>query len=145
MNEEDKKKKLLVLDEIKENIGNLLKKNTDLLKEIVVDINSWDGSLRDLDFYNLDKYELSVFFGDNLMEFADAIIEGDFKSGDDYFTIDAIFGYITTYTEQEMVNTLINNVEDIVERLVEEHSHLDINDLELLTLLEDYDIYNSIH
>lgn len=122
-------------------IKDILLEDDDLLKDVVTYINSWDGSLRDIDFYYLDKYELEIFFGNDLMKFADAILEGNFNSGDDYFTIDDVYGYITTYTKSEMIEELKNNIDDIVERIMDiwdESDNLkDCND-ELTEIMNEY-------
>ena len=126
-----------------ERVKEILLDDEDLLWRVVNDINSWDGSLRDLDFYNLDKYELSCFYGEDLMQFADAILEGDFNSSDDYFRIDE-WNTIITYSEKEMNDALKDNIDDIVEKLFEEYENLSLNDCEELNdIMQEY--FNALH
>lgn len=126
-----------------ERVKEILLDDEDLLWRVVNDINSWDGSLRDLDFYNLDKYELSCFYGQDLMQFADAILEGDFNSSDDYFRIDE-WNTIITYSEKEVKDTLKDNIDDIVEKLFEEYENLSLNDCEELNdIMQEY--FNALH
>ena len=118
-----------------ERVKELLLGNDDMLVDVVNSINSWNGALDDLSFWNLDEYELQVFFGDDLMKLANAICSGEFNSNDDYFTIDNVYGYLTSYTETEMLDELRNNIDEIVDALfdcyqnmknsVNEHEELD--------------------
>lgn len=126
-----------------ERVKEILLDDEDLLWRVVNDINSWNGSLRDLDFYNLDKYELSCFYGEDLMQFADAILEGDFNSSDDYFRIDD-YNTIITYSEKEVKDALKDNIDDIVEQLFEEYENLSLNDCEELNdIMQEY--FNALH
>lgn len=127
-----------------ERVKEFLLDNTDTLQSVVSDINSWDGSLRDLEFWPLDSYELEVFFGNDLMRLADAICDGDFRSNDDYFTINDVYGYINTYSEYEMIEELKNNIDDIVERLFDKYNNLPSNSYgELDDIMEEY--FNAQH
>lgn len=126
-----------------ERVKEILLNDEDLLYRVVNDINSWNGALRDLDFYNLDKYELSCFYGEDLMQFADAILEGDFNSSDDYFRIDD-WNTIITYSEKEMNDALKDNIDDIVEQLFEEYENLSLNGCEELdNIMQEY--FNALH
>lgn len=121
-----------------ERVKEMLLDNDDLLASVVSDINSWNGALRDLEFWPLDAYELEVFFGNDLMKFAEAICDGHFSSGDDYFKIDDIYGDITTYSEYEMIEELKDNIDDIVEHLFDLYNHLSLNDSDLIDILDEY-------
>ena len=122
-----------------ERVKDLLLEDDRLLQSVVSDINSWNGSLRDIEFYPLDSYELEVFFGSDMMKLADAICDGNFNSNDDYFTLDDVYGYITTYTETEMIEELKNNIDDIVEQLFDVYNHLPSNSYgEIDDIMEEY-------
>ena len=122
-----------------ERVKDLLLEDDRLLQSVVSDINSWNGSLRDIEFYPLDSYELEVFFGDDMMKLADAICDGNFNSNDDYFTLDDVYGYITTYTETEMIEELKNNIDDIVEQLFDVYNHLPSNSYgEIDDIMKEY-------
>ena len=122
-----------------ERVKDLLLEDDRLLQSVVSDINSWNGSLRDIEFYPLDSYELEVFFGNDMMKLADAICDGNFNSNDDYFTLDDVYGYITTYTETEMIEELKNNIDDIVEQLFDVYNHLPSNSYgEIDDIMEEY-------
>lgn len=122
-----------------ERVKDLLLEDDRLLQNVVSDINSWNGSLRDIEFWPLDSYELEVFFGNDMMKLADAICDGNFNSNDDYFTLDDVYGYITTYTETEMIEELKNNIDDIVEQLFDVYNHLPSNSYgEIDDIMEEY-------
>lgn len=122
-----------------ERVKDLLLEDDRLLQNVVSDINSWNGSLRDIEFYPLDSYELEVFFGNDMMKLADAICDGNFNSNDDYFTLDDVYGYITTYTETEMIEELKNNIDDIVEQFFDVYNHLPSNSYgEIDDIMEEY-------
>ena len=122
-----------------ERVKELLLEDDRLLQSVVSDINSWNGSLRDIEFYPLDSYELEVFFGDDMMKLADAICDGNFNSNDDYFTLDDVYGYITTYTETEMIEELKNNIDDIVEQFFDVYYDLPSNSYgEIDDIMEEY-------
>lgn len=122
-----------------ERVKDLLLEDDRLLQSVVSDINSWNGSLRDIEFYPLDSYELEVFFGNDMMKLADAICDGNFNSNDDYFTLDDVYGYITTYTETEMIEELKNNIDDIVEQFFDTYYDLPSNSYgEIDSIMEEY-------
>ena len=122
-----------------ERVKDLLLEDDRLLQNVVSDINSWNGSLRDIEFWPLDSYELEVFFGNDMMNLADAICDGNFNSNDDYFTIDEVYGYITTYTETEMIEELKNNIDDITEQFFDVYNHLPSNSYgEIDSIMEEY-------
>lgn len=122
-----------------ERVKDLLLEDDRLLQSVVRDINSWNGSLRDIEFYPLDSYELEVFFGDDMMKLADAICDGNFNSNDDYFTLDDVYGYITTYTETEMIEELKNNIDDIVEQFFDTYYDLPFDSYgEIDSIMQEY-------
>lgn len=121
-----------------ERVKEILLDDENLLKDVVSQINGYCGALRDLDFFPLDKYELEVFFGNDLMKLADAICSGEFNSNDDYFTINDVFGYLTTYTETEMMDELKNEVDSIVECLFDYYDDISIDNEELNQIMQDY-------
>lgn len=123
----------------RERVKEILLDDKDTLTSVVNDINSWNGALNYLEFWPLDKYELEVFFGNDLMKLADAICSGKFNSNDDYFTIDDVYGYITTYSEYEMIEELENNIDDIIECLFDEWDNLSkYFSNELIEIMDEY-------
>ena len=100
-----------------ERIREILLSNGELLEDVVREINLYNGALSNIDFIRLDEEELAVYFGNDLLKFAKAIQDGDFDVTDDYFTIDDVFGHVTSYTLNEMIEEYKNNIDDIVREL----------------------------
>lgn len=103
--------------------------NTNLLKSVVNDINSYDGSLDYLEFYGNDEDFFSTFFNGNPMEVARSIFYGDYRYCDDYVKFNG-YGNLESVSEWEYEEELKGSANDIaqeLERLIDENS-LDIDD-----------------
>ena len=121
-----------------ENVKEYLLNNEDKLQEVVAELNAWNGSLDNLEFYSNDSYTINEIFA-TPYDFAEKCAYGDYNINDEYFKFDG-YGNIETCTEQEMIQDMKDSIDDIVDVLESEYNNIDIDD-ELLDLIEsDLDI-----
>ena len=122
----------------KNEIREYLLNNEDVLLDVVSELNSWNGCLEDLDFWENDEEFFNTFF-DNPMEAIRATYYGNYNYNDDYVKFNG-YGNIDSYSEYERIEEIKDNIDDIVENLVEYYYNIYINEeLEnlILELLEE--------
>lgn len=117
-----------------EELKNYLKENLEDLKDLVRDINSWNGQLENLDYWENNEDFLETFYNGRLDELARAINYGDYNYIDDYIIINA-YGNLETITEYEFINLLIDNIDEIVDAAIENIEELNIYNEELKKLI----------
>ena len=122
----------------KEKIREYLLNNEETLLDVVSELNSWNGCLENLDFWENDEEFFNTFFN-NPMEAIRATYYGNYNYNDDYVKFNG-YGNIDSYSEYERIEEIKDNIDDIVENLVEYYYNIYINEeLEnlLLELLEE--------
>lgn len=118
-----------------EKIKDYLLNNVEVLKDVVKDINCWDGSLDYLDFYENDEY----FFNDMFQKADDAVravCYGDYNYNDDYVRFNA-YGNLESFNDYDYEEELKSYIDEIIERLEEEKDNITIYDDELKEMLEE--------
>ena len=122
----------------KNEIREYLLNNEETLLDVVSELNSWNGCLDYLDFWENDEEFFNTFF-DNPMEAIRATYYGNYNYNDDYVKFNG-YGNIDSYSEYERIEEIKDNIDDIVENLVEYYYNIYINEeLEnlILELLEE--------
>ena len=122
----------------KEKIREYLLNNEETLLDVVSELNSWNGCLENLEFWENDEEFFNTFF-DNPMEAIRATYYGDYNYNDEYVKFNG-YGNIDSYSEYERIEEIKNNIDDIVDNLIEYYYNIYINEeLEnlLLELLEE--------
>ena len=122
----------------KEKIREYLLNNEETLLDVVSELNSWNGCLENLEFWENDEEFFNTFF-DNPMEAVRATYYGDYNYNDEYVKFNG-YGNIDSYTEYERIEEIKDNIDDIVDNLIECYYNIYINEeLEslLLELLEE--------
>ena len=122
----------------KNKIREYLLNNEDVLLDVVSELNSWNGCLENLDFWENDEEFFNTFF-DNPMEAIRATYYGNYNYNDDYVKFNG-YGNIDSYSEYERIEEIKNNIDDIVDNLIECYYNIYINEeLEnlILELLEE--------
>ena len=122
----------------KNKIREYLLNNEDVLLDVVSELNSWNGCLENLDFWENDEEFFNTFF-DNPMEAIRATYYGNYNYNDDYVKFNG-YGNIDSYSEYERIEEIKDNIDDIVDNLIECYYNIYINEeLEnlILELLED--------
>lgn len=118
-----------------EKIKGYLLENIETLKDITRELNSWDGSLDYLDYFENDEY----FFNDMFKSADDAVravCYGDYNYMDDLVKFNA-YGNLESCSYYEYEEELKNNIDEIIERLEEEKDNITINDDKLKEMLEE--------
>ena len=82
------------------------------LKEMVQEVNSWDGSLENYDYQEMERLnELGL----EPLELLSMAHFGDYTWSDDYFKFNA-YGNLESISENDFHGELIDNRDEIVER-----------------------------
>ena len=126
-------KKEMLLNEIKE----LLLNDMDTLRDVVRELDGWNGCLDYLNVYNNDEEFFDIFFANNPAEVARAIYYGDFNYNDEYIKFNA-YGNLKTLSEYDYEELLKENVEEVIDCLIKYVEHISIDNEELDDLLSQY-------
>lgn len=94
-----------------------LTENLEECRYVVAEVNSWDGSLDYLEAHYNDEEFFNTFFYNNVMEAVRAVFYGDYNYNDDYVMFDG-YGNLETLSENEYDHLLLDNMDDIVERVI---------------------------
>ena len=84
------------------------------LAEMVQEVNSWDGSLEEFEYYEMEQIN-DLFHGVEPLEILRMAHFGEFNWSDDYFTIN-VYGNLESISEFEFEDMLKDNHDEIVER-----------------------------
>ena len=117
-------------------VRDYLLNNEEALLSIVKDINSYNGSLEHLDFYENDEEFFEMFFHNNPMEAVRASFYGDYRYCDDYVRFNG-YGNLESFSEYDLIEECKDYINDIVEELDNCWESLYIYDDELVKLLEE--------
>lgn len=99
------------------------------LMYMVQEVNSWDGSLSNLEVWENDRDFFDTFYEDRPMEVARAVQFGDYNYMDEYVSIDGC-GNLISYSDYEIEEEILEYEGEIIERykeLVEDGSIEDYN------------------
>lgn len=119
----------------KELIIEKLKENVDVIGEMVVDVNGYNSALEDYVWYYNDEYFYSDYF-DNKQEIARAVYyASNYDYTDTYVRFNA-YGNLETCCEWEREETLIDNVEEILDTWYELYLGDDVCDLSNNEIME---------
>ena len=120
----------------KENlVKEYLLNNEDVLIDMVQELNSWNGCLDWLEFWENDEYFFDCVF-ENKLDVARAIYYGDYNYNDDYVKINSL-GNVVSYSEYDMIEEIKDSIDEIVENLIEYKDNICISDGNLEELLEE--------
>lgn len=101
---------------MKENVKEYLLNNMEELKELVNDINLYDGSFDNLEVYENDDEFFNVFYNNNPAEAVRACYYGEYKYCDDFVKIN-VYGNVDSCTKWEYEEELQANVDDVIDYL----------------------------
>lgn len=88
------------------------------LADIVMECETWDGSLEDYKINKNSHEFLMMVFGNDLMKMAFAIYNGDYSPYHDYVRVDS-YGLLVSINEYEYYKKLEDNREEIYSRYEE--------------------------
>ena len=109
------------------------------LREMVNEVNSWDSSLENLEYYENDDDFFNTYFSNNVIEAVRAVSFGDYNYSDDYVRLDA-YGNLESASEYEYYSELENYADEIAERYLELVESGDIYDVAEVIDEEDLDM-----
>lgn len=84
------------------------------LREMVEQVNSWGGSLENLEYRENDDDFFNTFFSDNVIEAVRAVSFRDYNYSDDFVKFDA-YGNLKSASEYEFERELEDNADEIAE------------------------------
>ena len=126
-------KKEMLLNEIKE----LLLNDMDTLKDVVRELDGWNGCLDHLNVYENDEEFFNMFFEGRPAVVARVIYYGDFNYNDEYIKFNG-YGNLETLSEYDYEELLKENVEEVIDCLIKYVEHISIDNEELDDLLSQY-------
>ena len=109
------------------------------LREMVSEVNSWDSSLENLEYYENDDDFFNTYFSNNVLEAVRSVSFGDYNYSDDYVRLDA-YGNLESASESEYYSELENYADEIAERYLELVESGDIDDVAEVIDEEDLDV-----
>lgn len=126
-----------------EDLIEYLKDNTDTLRDMVSEVNSYNGELEDYIWYDNDEYFYEDYFSSK-DEVARAVFYGanDYNYNDNYVRFDAYGNLETTnYIEDDM----INGAEEILDAFLELYADNNVSmwDEEFKGMISDYYTYDD--
>ena len=121
-----------------EKILEYLKENVDIIRDLVQDCNSWNGSLDYYVYYENNEEFFNLFFENNPNEAVRAVYYGDYRYMDDYVQFNG-YGNLTSASEWQVEDELKEGVEDIFETWYDlyKDNNVDTYDDELKEMIED--------
>ena len=120
------------------NIKNYLLNHINVIGEIVSEINSLDGSLEFLKYWDNDEEFFNTFFYNNPMEAVRSSFFGQYDYNDEYVKFNG-YGNLTSANEYELEDEYKYYIDDIVNSLLEHYDKISLNDKELIKLIEEID------
>ena len=119
-----------------ENIKNYLLNHIDEIGDIIVEINSIDGSLDYLEYFENNEEFFNTFFYNNPSEAVRSSFYGDYHYCDKYVKFDG-YGNLKSVNDYELEKEYKYYIDDITKSLIEHYQELDICDKELVKLIEE--------
>lgn len=111
--------------------------NSDMLMELVQEVNSWDNSLEHLSYIDMELLD-DYLIGLTPTEIANRIHYGDFNPNDDYFNFNG-YANLVSWSQWEYEAELTTYKYEIVDRFIElyEDGHVETTYQEILDILDD--------
>lgn len=116
------------MEEVYTNLKEYLLENIDELKEVVAEINCWDGSLDYLDYQENDEEFFKTYFYNKPEEAVRATYYGNYEYMDDYVHFNA-YGNLDSCSEYEYEEELKSYIDEIIDRIKEEKENLELSEI----------------
>lgn len=110
------------------------------LREMAQDVNSWDGELEDLNYYENDEEFFEMFFADKVDEAVRAVCYGNYNYTDSYVRFNA-YGNLDSCDEWEYQKEIENSAEEIINAYLENISDMWNGEIKnkIESIMEEYD------
>ena len=119
-----------------EEIKNYLLNHIDEIGDIIIEINSIDGSLDFLEFFDNDEEFFNTFFYNNPTEAVRSAYYGDYNYCDNYVRFNG-YGNLESFNDYDLEKEYKEYIDDITKSLIEHYQQISICDDELIKLIEE--------
>ena len=119
-----------------EEIKNYLLNHVDEIGDIIIEINSIDGSLDFLEYWNNDEEFFNTFFYNNPTEAVRSSYYGNYNYCDNWVKFDG-YGNLKSVDEYGLEKEYKEYIDDITKSLIEHYQQISICDDELIKLIEE--------
>ena len=119
-----------------EDIKNYLLNHVDEIGDIIIEINSIDGSLEYLEYYENDEEFFNMFFPNNPSEAVRSAYYGDYSYCDKYVKFNG-YGNLESADDYKLEKEYKYYIDDIIDSLLKHYQELSICDDELIKLIEE--------
>ena len=109
----------------------------DNMRSMISEINSIDGSLEYLEYWDNDEEFFDTFFHNDPMEAVRSSYYGDYNYCDDYVRFNG-YANLESANEYDLVKRYEGYIDDIVKALIEHYQEMSIYDDNLLTMVKGY-------
>jgi hypothetical protein len=110
----------------------VLLENLDVTRQIVSELNSWNGCLDHLEAYENDEYFFDTFFDGRPAEAVRATFYGDYRYMDEYVRFNG-YGNLESLSGYDVEQELKDNIEEIVNNMFEYRHNISLDpDIEAL-------------
>ena len=121
-----------------EEIKNYLLNHVDEIGDIIIEINSIDGSLDFLEYWDNDEEFFNTFFYNNPTEAVRSAYYGDYNYCDNWVKFDG-YGNLKSVDDYGLENEYKDYIDDITNSFLQHYQELCITDKELNNLIEKYE------
>ena len=109
----------------------------DNMRSMISEINSIDGSLEYLEYWDNDEEFFDTFFHNDPMEAVRSSYYGDYNYCDDYVRFNG-YGNLESFNDYDLEREYKEYIDEIVKSLIEHYQEMSICDNELNNLVEKY-------
>ena len=121
-----------------EEIKNYLLNHVDEIRDIVIEINSIDGSLEYFQYYENDEEFFNTFFYNNPTEAVRSSYYGNYNYCDKYFRFNG-YGNLESFNDYDLEKEYKEYIDDITDSFLKHYQQISICDDELIKLIEKYE------
>ena len=121
-----------------EEIKNDLLNHVDEIGDIIIEINSIDGSLDYLEYYENDEEFFNTYFYNNPTEAVRSAYYGDYNYCDKYVRFNG-YGNLESFNDYELEKEYKEYINEIVNALLKHYQEIGITDDNLKELIEKYE------
>ena len=122
---------------MKNTIKGYLLNNMEVTRDVVNELNSWNGCLDFLEAIDMEELDLYLE-GLTPTEIANRIFFGDFNPNDDYFRFNA-YANLESFDAWDLEEEYKTYIDEIIEALLDNIGNITVDDDELEELLEQYE------
>ena len=127
-------KKEILVAKLKE----VLENDIDIIKEVVSEVNGWNGGLDDLIWQENDEEFFNIYFEGKPMEAVRSASYGEYNYMDEYVKFNG-YGNLESANQWKVDEELSGSIDEVIESLIEEYCHIDISNDEVKELMEAYE------